>query len=189
MIDLIIFDLDGTLAKIYTLNLLPGVAAFFRLVYPGRLRQAAKTCRRHQPGRGGDSLRPGTRVFRPPRQLSQRGRDRGSRLRGLVALTGGGEIPSPPIFRYMSATATRTAKASGPQSHPRRRRTRAGLRIGASPRRACCCRLCRMPALGQCRPCLWATAQTMKTRLAQPPVTSPGPPNSSPENLIHLPVD
>ena len=101
MIDLIIFDLDGTLAKIYTLNLLPGVAAFFRQVYQGSCARRPKLAvATNQGGVGiryglehGYSGRPGS--YPSEAEIEER-------LQGLLALVGGGEIQPTDLPVYVS---------------------------------------------------------------------------------------
>lgn len=121
MIKLIIFDVDGTIAEMYTLRLLPGVADFFRLALGGDCTQMLKVAL--ATNQGGVGMR---------YVLEQGGSKRASkyptqaeieqRLHDLVsALLGSSEarIPTYTAFRYLEKSGTWTPAPPGMEEDPR----------------------------------------------------------------------
>lgn len=118
MIRLIIFDVDGTLAVKYTLNLLPGVAEFFELALdedcaPG-LRLAIAT---NQGGVGMRYWMETGNFGRPKRYptLSQIER----RMAGLMKKLGSEHIPVYVSFRYQDKEGQWAPVPPGEEANPR----------------------------------------------------------------------
>ena len=119
MIELVIFDVDGTLAEAYTLNLLPRVKDFFQLVFqagcPERPKVALAT------NQGGVGMRHWMEKgrFGKPEEYPTR-EDIEQRLKSLIAKLGGDRsIPVYVSYRYQTRQGKWAPIPHGEGENPR----------------------------------------------------------------------
>lgn len=102
-IALIIFDVDGTLVKPHTLELLPGVMDFFNLICQANCPERPKTAIATNQGGAGMRYWMERNGFGSPEKYPTEESAAG-RIRGLVSILGGGsDLPVYASFRYRSS--------------------------------------------------------------------------------------
>jgi histidinol phosphatase-like enzyme len=135
MIELIVFDVDGTLAKIYTLKILPGVQEFFDLLYRSGCEPRPKVA--IATNQGGVGLRywmEQNNFGHPDKYPSEESID--ARICGLLqALGADPDLPVYVAFRYKNLlgqwSPVPAGKEDAPRWNPTWRKPSAGMLLQA----------------------------------------------------------